>query len=874
MNLIWTTIAFGTLPPGLWETLFGWLPSTADRCSAVGGCEVPLDGALFYALVTASVVLLVSVVIHYAYEQGTLDSRLVTVVERTRAADSDDERDRANADMTETADESVEGTTVGVTTERFPDDVESIGTEPADGVEETVDSDAILDDIEDLHQRTIAPSGLRPRLRSIRAGEQHRQMLFATGYLDTIPDGVLRSVFTRPDLQFDMSIHISPRDRQRAKRAAERRAESLEADAEIFGTEGGGQFMASDKQEEARRTAAVRDAINDGDRPADVSLYVSPRGEDADALRDQVDAMRKTMADAPANIQLRTIAGEQDRALQSVAPVGKDVLAAEADWDPTRLMLGTGIGAMLGSATKSTLIEETGVEMGEHAYNGSPVIKDPFESETNYNWVVIGDSGSGKSYDVKLQSLRTVANSDETMLVILDPLQGFVGLSEALGAERITIGGDRGLNPLELRKPSDHTRTTAAADTDPLSAKIRDVMSFFENFAHRQGLELGGARTQLNSAVKAAYTRNGITHDVETHGKESPTIRDVLDVLEEMADEPEDHVLRTDEEAATVRSHATTLIGYLRPFVDGEYENLSQSSEFDLRDEDVVYLDLSQQEGSGGGSGLMMQLLFSLVYERAKETPKDVIFLIDEARYLMRDATSLEFLGQRVRHSRHFDTSIRFITQNIRDFFAHEEAESIINNSFIKILHRTEEIEEWADTFGLNDRQVDFVKTARTGDGGYSEALVEINGEWYPLQVFSNSAEDAVVDYDERTDEVGDLPGMDGERELPLVRAIQDRLRVSAFETRLADGTILDPAAGTVSESWTDLSADQQTMLDVLNRAELEDVLARMDADADSEALVQQAVREKLQAVREAVGADDWQAIRAEPSSDSDSVAK
>ncbi|MFC7166094.1 hypothetical protein [Halospeciosus flavus] len=146
--------------------------------------------------------------------------------------------------------------------------------------------------------------------------------------------------------------------------------------------------------------------------------------------------------------------------------------------------------------------------------------------------------------------------------------------------------------------------------------------------------------------------------------------------------------------ATDIEVRATELLGQLRPFVDGHYTNLAQKTDFDFRDEDVIYLDLSQQEGSGGDSGLMMQLLFSLVYERAKETPKNVVFVVDEARYLLREAKSLEFLGQRIRHSRHFDTSIRFLTQNVRDFFSHEEAESIINNSAMTVLHRTEEIDE------------------------------------------------------------------------------------------------------------------------------------------------------------------------------------
>lgn len=869
-----TIVMFATLPAGLWEMLFGWFPSTPDQC-ATSACQIPKRGFLFYIFTGAAVGILAAVFLHYAYHERGFGESLATLKERFSEDETESETEDAPAEDEEDGDEREASYEV----EELPANIEVDGPEPADTDDSSDDEENedipetdLLDEVDELHQQLVEPSSVEPEFRQIGTGTQHRQVMFAKKWPDQLPDGLLRQVFTKPDLQFDFAMHIKPRDRQRAQREAESRTEALEADADIFGgseSGGGGQFTAGDKQEEARRTANVRDAIKNGERPFDVSLYVSPRAETKDELRSQVEKTRKAFADAPANVELRTVAGEQDRAFQSILPLGEDVLAEETTWSPDRLMLGTGVGATLTSATKSTLLEETGVELGEHAFNGSPLIKDPFKSETNYNWVVIGDSGSGKSYDTKLQTLRTVAKKEDTMVILLDPLKGFVGLAEALDAQPITIGGDRGLNPLEIRKPPEHIHQMD--DEDPLSAKIKDVMSFFENFAHHQGLELGGARTQLQSAVKEAYSRQDITHDPATHGRESPTVADVLDVLEEMADDPEEFVVRTDEEADTIKQHATTLIGYLRPFVDGEYENLARQSEFDLRDEDFVYLDLSQQEASGDGSGLMMQLVFSLVYERAKETTKNVVFVIDEARFLMREAKSLEFLGQRVRHSRHFDTSIRFITQNVRDFFGHEEAESIINNSFIKVLHRTEEIEEWADTFGLNEQQVQFVESARTGDGGYSEALIEIDGDWYPVQVFATPAENAVVDYDETENEPADLPGIGGGRD-PIVQEIEDRLHLSILQSRLEDGEIYteDIEDEELAGSWADSPESREALLDLLNPSELEQALEEIANGRDAKTVVEEVVAAKLADVESTLPAEQWSAITTDVSTTSD----
>lgn len=60
-----------------------------------------------------------------------------------------------------------------------------------------------------------------------------------------------------------------------------------------------------------------------------------------------------------------------------------------------------------------------------------------------------------------------------------------------------------------------------------------------------------------------------------------------------------------------------------------------------------------------------MELLISLVYERAKESEKEVVFVIEEAWYLMKDAATLEYLETIFRPHRHHDLSIQLIIQTV-----------------------------------------------------------------------------------------------------------------------------------------------------------------------------------------------------------------
>jgi len=225
-------------------------------------------------------------------------------------------------------------------------------------------------------------------------------------------------------------------------------------------------------------------------------------------------------------------------------------------------------------------------------------------------------------------------------------------------------------------------------------------VSFFTNFFAHRDVALGDRRTTLELAFDEAYERKGITEDIATHDRESPTVRAVLDILEEMSQTPGEYVVRSDAEGEKIADDAVWLLDQLRPFAEGgQFENLGRASEFDIRDEKVVYLDLAQHGGQvGGHTSLLMELLISLVYERAKETDKEVVFVIDEARYLMKDSATLQYLETIFRHHRHHNLSIRLVTQTIDEFFQHDVSKMVLDQCSIKQFHKLDGMDEqWAN---------------------------------------------------------------------------------------------------------------------------------------------------------------------------------
>ncbi|WP_247010780.1 VirB4 family type IV secretion system protein [Halorientalis litorea] len=611
----------------------------------------------------------------------------------------------------------------------------------------------LLDDIAESHKTVTAPAAAEWETRAARVGEQWTTTLYIADYPDYPNDGYLSDLFEMTDVQFDLTAHITPKNQERARNELQDIADDLQVDADLEQS-----VRSAYLQERANEAAATYTAVENGASVFDQGMFITVRADEKDDLRDAVQKVKSALRDDPANLTPKTAICRQDLALQSAAPIGDN------EFGRTSIALGGAVGALLSSPHNATILEEGGVEFGIHKDNQSPVVIDPFARDNGYAMFTVGDTGSGKSFSSKQNFIRSIEQSKDRIGIILEPLNNWAGVSEALDAKRITVGGTLGLNPLEIRETPEHVQRAMGEDASPFNEKLDDAMSFLTNFFALRGISLGDRRTTLELGLKRAYKRQDITDDISTHSNPSPTIRDMMDVFEDMVDDPEEFVVRSDEEAGKIKEDATWLLDQLRPFEDdGRHANLGQESDFDIRDEKVIYLDLAQQEGSVDSStALTMQLLISLVYERAKVSDKEVVFYIDEARYIMQDAASLAFLETVFRHHRHHDLSIRLVTQTVDEFFEHAESEAILDQCAVKQFHRLDGMDEdWADEFGLNYAQMRFVQDAVPGneDAGFSEALVGVDGEWRGIQVKAMPKEKQVIDFDPTAQVRSSLPG-------------------------------------------------------------------------------------------------------------------
>jgi len=606
-----------------------------------------------------------------------------------------------------------------------------------------------LDTVPDIHQTIVTPSSIDEQPNAVQTGTEWTQTLWVGEYPDAPTDGLFESLYSTAETrQTDISLHLDPRDTRATLDSLENQIEDLEADYEYLSEKrrAGARGVKKDLEDYQEMYDVLR---NTPTKAFDISMYLASRGPSQNDLG--TDAVTSTARRSPANLTPVTPRWSQLDTLISGSPVGVDKL--NETMDTKTPMLSGAVGAMFPFV--SGAFAEPGIEYGTYALNESPLIFDRFNRETGYCMMVIGKLGAGKSFSTKLYLTRRAMYDEDSVIVMLDPLAGFAGVNDTLGGERVTVGGTRGFNPLELKATPDSVLADVP-DLDPWGEQIAWVLTFFETFfAHVANNPLGDRKQTLRRTVQETYKRQGITRDPATHHEESPTVRDVIATLEDLLDDPKAFGYTTTGEQDSVRADAQSLLKDLRPSFrpDGDLANLARQTEFDL-DSKVIYLDLHQEEGTRGRTetSLMMQVLFNAVYERAKQTDKRVVFVIDEAHYLMNDATSLEFLETAVRHSRHYDLSIQFITQTGGEFALTPEARTIANLCSVTLIHRVkEEAEKLAEWFDLSEREVNWVRTAKAGneDDGFSEALLGIDEEgWFPLRVRASDFEVDVIDRD------------------------------------------------------------------------------------------------------------------------------
>jgi type IV secretory pathway VirB4 component len=524
----------------------------------------------------------------------------------------------------------------------------------------------------------IAPSYVEVDFNHIKIDDRYYRSLFVTGYPRYVAPNWLYSLITY-DHPLYVTMFIYPTESKQVldqlkKKIAEMQA-TIESDIKA------GKVVDPTVQVALDDALALQAELAKGaERFFQFGLYVTIPADTKDELESVSKELDNTLSSLLIIAKQATL--EQEEGFKSTLPLFMDKLQVWRNMDTTSL-------AMTFPFSTASLTRNEGILYGINQHDGSLIIFDRFTLE-NSNSVILGKSGGGKSFLVKLESLRLLMMGVD--VIILDPENEYRNIATAVGGEFVEFSSDSAykINPFDL--------TTENPEPDELSNKILDLHSLMKVM---MGDLTPTQDAMLDRALVLTYRNKGITQDPQTFKQPPPLLEDLYKVFIGM-ESPE----------------AKEMADRIEKFVKGSAAGIfNQQSSFDIKNPFTVFGVRDLEENL---RPVAMYIILDYIWNRVRTGDrKKRVLIVDEAWYLIKNKDSAAYLKNFAKRARKYKLGMTTITQDVEDFLNTEDGKAIITNSSLQIILKqsTAAVDRISQVFYLTGGEKHFLLSAGVGEG-------------------------------------------------------------------------------------------------------------------------------------------------------------
>lgn len=550
----------------------------------------------------------------------------------------------------------------------------------------------------------IAPAGLKIESNNIQVGQKYARTIFVFTYPQTLVTGWFSPVITL-DKEMNISLSIFPASTATMLNTLRKQATKIQSQISMQAEAGkirDPQLEAASENVEYLRDQLQRGAL----KLFKFGLYVTffaDSVKELDTIENEIRALLETKS-----IYAKAAVFQQEQGFVSTLPLGKDILAINSSLDTLPL-----------SSTfpfiSSDLSDDKGVLYGINRHNNSLILFDRFSLE-NANMVVFAKSGSGKSYSVKLEVLRSLMQGVD--VIIIDPEKEYKYLSDTVGGSFIDISltSSNHLNPFDLPIPGPDENPS-----DVLQTNILNLVGLLR-------MMLGGLTPEeeavIDKAVIETYASRDITPESDFSKITPPLMADLYTILRGM----------TGTESLAVR---------LEKYVSGSYAKFfNQPTNVRLNKQLVVFSIRDMEEEL---RPLAMYIVLNFIWNIIRSQRKKRILVVDEAWVLMQHEAAANFLFGIAKRCRKYYLGLTTITQDVGDFMRSKYGKAIVTNSSIQLLLKQSPaaIDILQETFNLTDQERNDLLQSNVGEGIFFAGLKHVG-----IQIYASYTEDQIITSD------------------------------------------------------------------------------------------------------------------------------